>query len=177
MAGDYDPELSILREMLALSILEKLADCGFSEVDVGKATKERVYSRSIPSTGIDVHVYTSVVGQEVREEGKDAIRVCAIYNAKDGSKKGLVKSSRVHRTGNINEIVDRMHERMRSIWKTASTGKKCWKCSAPTFTSKSGKDVCADICWLTPEQKEAEKKQWKFKKSAKRHRRFNFIRN
>jgi hypothetical protein len=172
MSGDYDPELSILREMLALGILEKLIDCGFDEVYPCKSTKERVYSRSIPNTNIDVQVYTSVVGQEVRNQGKDAIRVCAIYNARDGSKKGIVKASRVHRTGNINEIIDRMYARMRKTWEAASTGERCNSCGAPKFIAKSEKLVCADICWLTPEQKEAERVKWKFKKSAKRHRRF-----
>jgi len=171
MSGDYDPGLPILREMLALSILGKLDDCGFSEVEPDGKTKERVYSRSIPNTGIDVRIYTSVVGQEVRGDGKDAIRVCATYNAKDGSQKGIVKATRVHRTGNIEDIVDRMYERMRTTWKSASSGERCRSCGAPKFTAKSGKTVCADICWRTAEEKEADKVQWKLKQSAKRHRR------
>jgi len=170
MSGDYDPSMPILREMLALSILGKLDDCGFSEIKSDEATKERVYSRSIPNTGIDVRIYTSVVGQEVRKEGKDAIRVCATYNAKDGSMKGIVKATRVHRTGNIDDIVERMYNRMRDTWKSASTGDRC-HCGAPKFVAKSGKNVCADICWLTPEQKEADNLEYKLKKSARRHRR------
>jgi len=171
MAGDYDPNLPILREMLALSILGKLEKCGFSEVDSDKKTKERVFTRSIKDTNIDVRIYTSVVGQEVRGEGKDAIRVCATYNAKDGSQKGIVKATRVHRTGNIDEIVERMYQRMRETWKSASTGERCHSCNAPKFVAKSGKLVCADICWLTKEQKEADQLQYKLKQSAKRHRR------
>jgi len=171
MSGDYDPKIPILREMLALSILNKLEDCGFNEVGFDDKTREKIFSRVIPDTRIVVKVYTTVVGKEVRGEGKDAIRVCAVYNGTDGSTKGIVKSTRVHRTGNINEICDRMHERMRTTWSKASTGKKCWKCNAPTFTSKSGKQVCAEICWMTKEQKDAEKLQYKFKQSAKRHSR------
>jgi uncharacterized Zn finger protein (UPF0148 family) len=170
MVADYDPKLSILREMLALSILNKLEECGFSEVDSDEKTKERVYTRPIPNTNIDIRIYTSVVGQEVRGEGKDAIRVCATYSAKDGTQKGIVKATRVHRTGNIDEIVDRMYQRMRKTWKAASTGECCHSCGAPKFVAKSGKLVCADICWLTKEQKEADKLQYKFKQSAKRHR-------
>jgi len=177
MTGDYDPSLSILREMLALSILNKLDECGFSEVDSDKKTKERVFTRSIPNTNIDVRIYTSVVGQEVRGEGKDAIRVCATYNAKDGSQKGIVKATRVHRTGNINEIVDRMYQRMRKTWKAASTGECCNSCGAPKFVAKSGKTVCADICWRTKEQKEADNLQYKLKQSAKRHRRGSYRRS
>lgn len=170
MAGDYDPDLSILREMLAFSILNKLEECEFSEIENDETTKERVFTRPLQDTGISVRVYTTVVGQEVRGEGKDAIRVCAVYDTKDGGHKGIVKATRVHRTGNIDEIVNRMYDRMRTTWKAASTGKKCWKCNAPTFTSKSGKEVCADICWMTKEQKDADKTQWKLKQSAKRHR-------
>ena len=107
---------------------------------------------------------------QVRGEGKDAIRVCATYRTKSGEQKGIVKSSRVNRTGNINEIVDRMVSRMRSTWKSAKTGKKCYTCGAPTFTAKSGKNVCAEICWLTEDEKKAQKLQWKLKSSARRHR-------
>jgi len=170
MSGDYDPGLKILREMLALSIIGKLDDCGFVESGFDDKTRERVYSRDIPNTKISVKVYTTVVGQEVRGEGKDAIRVCATYMAKDGKNKGIVKSARVHRTGNIDEIVGRMHTRMRETWKAASTGDRC-HCGAPKFIAKSGKKVCADICWLTDEQKEADNIQYKLKQSAKRHRR------
>ena len=171
MSGNYDPGLPILREMLALSIMGKLDECGFAECGFDDKTRERVYSRDIPDTGMSVKVYTTVVGQEVRGEGKDAIRVCAIYAAKDGKQKGIVKSTRVHRTGNIDEIVDRMHGRMRETWKAASTGDRCHSCGAPKFVAKSGKKVCADICWLTDEQKEADNIQYKLKQSAKRHRR------
>jgi len=170
MTGDYDPNLPILREMLALSILNKLDECGFSEVDSDEKTRERVFTRPIPDTGIDIRIYTSVVGQEVRGEGKDAIRVCATYNAKDGDQKGIVKATRVHRTGNIDEIVDRMYQRMRQTWKSASTGARCHSCGAPKFLAKSEKLVCADICWRTKEQKEADTLQWKLKQSSKRHR-------
>lgn len=171
MSGDYDPNLQILREMLALSIIGKLDDCGFVETGFDDKTREKVFARIIPDTGISVKVYTTIVGREVRGGGKDAIRVCATYTTKDGQNKGIVKSTRVHRTGNINEIIDRMHHRMRETWKSASTGERCRSCGAPKFTAKSGKKVCAEICWLTKEEKDASNMQWKLKQSAKRHRR------
>jgi hypothetical protein len=170
MSGDYDPNLQILREMLALSIIGKLNECGFIEAGFDDKTREKVFSRDIPNTGISVKVYTTVVDREVRGEGKDAIRVCATYAAKDGKSKGIVKSTRVHRTGNIDEIVKRMHNRMRETWKAAATGERCHSCGAPKFVAKSGKKVCADICWLTDEEKEANNMQWKLKNAAKRHR-------
>ena len=170
MSGDYDPNLKILRELLALSIITRLDEAGFSETGFDDRTKERVYSREIPGTGIDVKVYTTIVGMEVRGEGKDAIRVCATYNTRSGDQKGIVKSSRVNRVGNINEIVDRMVNRMRTTWRAAKTGEKCRSCGAPTFTAKSGNKVCAEICWLTEEEKKAQKLQWKFKSASRRHR-------
>ncbi len=104
MSGDYDPAIPLLREMLALSIMGKLSDCGFSEVEPDGRTKERVFTRPLDVTGsVDVRVYTTVVGQEVRNNGKDAIRVCATYTTKDGQERGLVKATRVHRTGNIED--------------------------------------------------------------------------
>lgn len=173
MVSNYDPSLPILREMLALSIIAKLDDCGFTEFGFDDQTREKVYSRKIPETGISVNVYTTIVDREVRETGKDAIRVCAVYHAKDGTQRGIVKSTRIHRTGNIEDIVERMYTRMRETWKSAVTGKKCKSCGAPKFTAKSGKDVCAEICWLTPEQKESQNQAWKFKQAAKRHTRRN----
>ena len=171
MAGDYDPGLQILRELLAFSIMGRLNEAGFAEdAEPDIKTKERVFSRAIDES-ISVKVYTTVVGQEVRSNGMDAIRVCAVYKTKSGDTKGIVKSTRVHRTGNIEEIVDRMLHRMRDTWKSAKTSKKCYKCNAPTFVAKSGKTVCAEICWIPPEQKEAEKLEYKFKAAASRHRR------
>tara|TARA_Y100000593_G_scaffold25146_2_gene50167 strand:+ start:27631 stop:28161 length:531 start_codon:yes stop_codon:yes gene_type:complete len=169
MSGDYDSSLPILREMLALSIMARLDEAGFTEIEPDGKTQERVFSRSI-SPNLNVRVYTTVVGQEVRDSGKDAIRVCATYRTKDGKDKGIVKATRVHRTGNIEDITERMIQRMRDTWKSAKTGKKCYSCGAPTFIAKSGKSVCAEICWLSKEQKEAENTQWKLKNAAKRHR-------
>ena len=166
--SDYDPKFPILREMLAMSILNKLEECGFEETETNSKTSERVFIRSISSSNIDIQVYTTVVGQQVRSSGKDAIRVAAIYNAKDGTKKGIVKSTRVHRTGNIEDIVGRMYVRMRETWSLASTNERCHNCGAPKFVAKSGKVVCAEICWVSDEEKKRNKISYKSKKLAKR---------
>ena len=170
--SNYDPTLPILREMLAMSILNKLEECGFEETDTDAKTSERVFARSIPAANIDVNVYTTVVDQQVRASGKDAIRVCAVYTAKDGTKKGVVKSTRVHRTGNIEDIVSRMHQRMRSTWKSAKTGECCGQCGAPKFVAKSGNKVCAEICWVTPEEKAASKTPHKRKRTYRKRSRY-----
>lgn len=130
MASNYDPTSWMMRKLLADEILIKLHDCGFVEElpDPAMAFKagrqwghkygrmlgprERVFTRDV-NDQIKLKVYTSIVGDEVRDTGKDAIKVCAIYTAKDGSTRGLVKNRRVHRTGNVREIADRMHQRMR----------------------------------------------------------------
>jgi len=140
------------RQVLALDIIKKLEDCGFEEAFLGEG--ERIYQRAIPDTGINVRVYTSVVGMEARESGRDAIRVCAVYDTRDGDTRGIGSSTRVHRTGDIHAIVDRMHQRMRLVWKDAATGERC-TCGAPKFKAKSGNFVCADICWLSDEEKKA----------------------
>ena len=145
--SDYDPAYPILREMLAMSILNKLDECGFKE-DLGTTkAMERVYYREIPKTRMRVQVFTTIVGQEVRHSGKDSIRICASYRTKEGAARGIGKATRVHRVGNIEEIVDRMHGRMRTTWKMAATGERCRNCGAPKFISKNGNKVCAEICW------------------------------
>jgi len=161
----YDPDYEILRKMLALEIVMKLEECGFEEEALktfmprsrpGRrrrwgpsstvTTKERVFSRPV-NENIRIKVYTTVEDDEVRHVGKDSIRVCAVYTNKDGGTRGLVKERRVHRTGDIKDIVDRMHQRMRDTWRAASSTAKCNKCGAPKFTSKKGNLVCAEVCW------------------------------
>ena len=90
----------------------------------------------------------------VRGCGKDAIRVCALYlenqqalSEKAPRARGLTKHRRVHRTGQLDAIVERMMERARDAWRAVCKRPRCRHCGAPTFTAKSGKDVCAAICW------------------------------
>ena len=183
---NYDPNMPILRQMLALSIITKLEECGFELLPNPRGAfglkrpelAERIYVRNITDDGtVRVKVFTTVIGGdndvplEVRREGKDAIRVCATYTTKDGKDRGLLKETRVNRTGNMEDIVDRMYQRMRSAWKGASTGEKCHKCGAPKFTTKAGKLCCAEICWRTEEEKKRDEEDFRIKSAAKRARR------
>lgn len=185
--SDYDPGLPILRQMLALSIINKLDECGFELAANPREAfglsrpelAERVYSRNVSEDGrIRVKVFTSVIGGEndvpfeVRKEGKDAIRVCATYMTKEGKERGLVKETRINRTGNIDDIVDRMYQRMRSAYKTASTGERCHNCGAPKFITKAGKLCCSEICWKSPEERQADDVAWKSKRRYKSRRRY-----
>ncbi len=180
----YDPQLPILRQLLALSILDKLDKCGFVPLDISAsisptphiaAQAERVYERKVSTDGrVRVKVFTTVRGGtadvplEVRLNGKDAIRVCATYITNAGEERGLVKEARVHRTGDIDAIVERMYLRMRTVWKAAKTSECCHNCGAPKFVAKSGKNVCAEICWKTDEEKHANEIAFK---SRNRHSR------
>ena len=175
--NDYDPKLPLLRQMLALSIVNKMDECGFHLLKsphenqmVRPEMAERVYARNVTKDGkIQVRVYTSVIGGyngsdlQVRAEGKDAIRVCATYMTRDGKTRGLVKETRINRTGNIDDIVDRAYQRMRSAYKSANTCERCKNCGAPKFMTKNNKLCCAEICWKTDEQKRADELNFKSK--------------
>jgi len=148
----YDPTSAESRLDLAVAIIAKLQECGF-EHEKNPSAKEAVYSRSVRGTDgkIRVVVYTTVVAGSknpvVRACGTDSIRVCAVYTNSDGQEKGLVKETRIHRTGEIAAITDRLHQRMRSVYAKARSGQRCG-CGAPKFTSKKGNQVCAELCWL-----------------------------
>lgn len=185
--NDYDPKFPLLRQMLALSIINKMDECGFELLANPREAfglsrpelAERIYTRGIGTDDrMQVCVFTTVIGGEngvpfeVRKEGKDAIRVCATYRTKDGKSRGIAKETRINRTGNIEDIIDRMHQRMRSAYKTGSSGERCHSCDAPKFTSKAGKMICAEICWKTDTQKFADEVSYKSKNSlSRRYRR------
>jgi len=185
--SNYDPKVPILRQMLALSVLGRLEEAGFVEEPPKEKLArpelaEKVFSRIVgsPRDGLKVMVYSTVVGDgdtvpyEVRGAGKDAIRVSSVYVTKDGETRGITSDRRVNRHGDIDDIVERMVERMRDAWKACQTREKCGSCGAPKFQAKSGKKVCAEICWVTPEQKAKSDAEWKYKKkySSKKRRRY-----
>ncbi len=149
---EYDPHDPGSRRHLAARIVQTLLDAGFYEEwhgDEGDITKERVFTRAVDGVdGIRISVFTSVVEEECRSAGKDAIRVCALYRSERlGTERGIVSETRVHRVGDVDAICKRMLERMRSVWSAAKRPHRCPKCNAPTFKSKGGNDVCADLCW------------------------------
>jgi len=178
--SNYDPNVPMLRQLLALQILGKLDAAGFEEEPPdpqNRYTAERVYARvdGLPQ-GMKVQVYTTVIGNgetvpvEVRQTGKDAIRVCAVYVTKDGKTKGLSSEARVNRTGNIEDICERMLTRMRGAWTSCKTAQYC-HCGAPKFITKSKKLCCSEICWRTDEEKLADARAYKSKSGRKRYTR------
>jgi len=156
----YDPTNPTHRRDLAGALLAKLATCGFTPVRI-EGTKEAVYERVVDKTDgrIRVLVYTSVIPGpsgtfEVRSNGDDSIKVCAVYRtqreALKGRERGLVKDRRIHRTGDIqgkDGIMDRVHQRMRDVWTASKTGECCPSCQAPKFLAKSGNLCCSELCW------------------------------
>ena len=180
--SDYDPKLPILRKLLAFQILGKLEDAGFELEPPTKSLDkpymaERVYARTdgLPP-GMKVQVYTTVVGDnenvplEVRASGKDAIRVCATYVTKGGQTRGLSKETRINRTGNIEDICERMLTRMRKAWKVCTSSELC-KCGAPKFVTKKNTLCCSEICWKTDEEKQADYISFKTKRRRSRRSR------
>ena len=183
--SDYDPNVPMLRQLLALQILGKLEDAGFREEPITHPMdrpymSERIYARheGLPA-GMKVQVFTTVIGDgdnvpiEVRASGKDAIRVCAVYVTKGGQTRGLSKETRINRTGNIEDIAERMMERMRKAWMTCKTAEYC-KCGAPKFVTKNNKLCCSEICWKSDEEKRADEISFKTKnrRTRRNYRRF-----
>lgn len=143
----YDPLTRASRVQLASAILEKLRNEQFLKIQNQKPGEELQLSKSIKSSNLQVVVYTTIVGGEVREIGQDAIRVALLYRATDGSTVGIGKSKRVNRTGQIADITQRIIERIKHC-EDLSSVETCRFCSAPIAISRAGKPYCAEKCWL-----------------------------
>ena len=157
--GNYRPEIPELRKILAFNILDTLETAGFTEIKQRRTgarfqTKERVFARDVTEDSrLQVKVFTTIVEDEVRNSGKDAIRVCATWLSSEGDRsRGVVAVSRVHRTGDIQAICERMLGRMREVWGRVKAVERC-NCGSPKFKSKKGNMVCADLCWKRERQR------------------------
>lgn len=144
----YNPEQEQDRKKLANLLIQKLQSCGFSHYNKNcHSNEEVIFSRVVDNTDRTILVYTSVEygSKMVRKVDSDAIRVAGI----DSNKKGVIKNRRVYRTGEMEEIVERMYNLMRESYGVAlkSYSIKCNRCGANTFLSKSGNYVCSDLCW------------------------------
>ena len=108
--------------------------------------KEEVWERSTPNPRMIIRVYTTIVNNQVRGEGKDAIRVNLLWKIGTESQ-ALDTEKRVNRTGNISEIIKRTRDRMRNAYTMGAKLERC-HCGAPKFESKAKNKVCADLCWI-----------------------------
>lgn len=170
----YNHESPIDRRELADAILAVLRGADFMEEFVeDKGTKERVFYRPVDGTdGMRVAVYTSIVGDSVRKVGKDAVRVCGLYRSqRTDRERGIVSETRIHRTGTIEAICDRLLDRMRNVYGSVRRAHRCPRCGAPTFKAKSGKDVCADLCWKSDEDLAMDTATYRSRRGRRNYRR------
>lgn len=165
----YDPQNQAHRTELADKLKTRLGEAGFKlsedrtrdpgrRYGSGYKGREEVFvfqHRKDP--GLEVQVFTSIVtGGEVRSKGADAIRVCLVYKNKakitnpeseDAKQYDLGSECRVHRTGDIDDIVERTVQRARDAYTRANQVDRCKKCGAPMAMSKAGKSYCSEVCW------------------------------
>lgn len=96
-----------------------LKDKGFKRTET-RTEVVYVFNHKV-NKNIQIKVYTSIkIGnQAARGCGKDAIRVCAVFN--NGKKSfGIAKLPRVYRTGSVDKVLDRMLERMREAYSVST---------------------------------------------------------
>lgn len=147
MATEYNHTEYGHRWALATEVKMAVMALGFSPKEI-PGTAELVLARpSARLRGVEVLVYTTIVGEAVRPMGVDAIRVCAVFNPTEGRGRGICKERKVLRTGKIEEIPGRVVDRIKDIAGEVNGLKHCLKCGAPGLVSKKGNLYCADACW------------------------------
>ena len=93
-----------------------------------------------------MRIYTSIVGNEVRQVGGDSIKVCSVYTNKEGQVNGVTREQRVFRTGQLEEIAGRIKDRISKVAGELNAAQVCG-CGAPKLLSKKGNLYCGDRCW------------------------------
>jgi hypothetical protein len=147
----YSPNVLRDREELATLLVKMFGETNF--IKKPNTRGEDVYEFEILQVpGARIAVFSSIVGNAVRGDGEDAIRVGVIYRRKDGADKSILSETRVNRTGAIDDIVERTKSRMRAAYvdfrERQVAGLRCARCNAPLFTSRQGNNVCAETCWV-----------------------------
>lgn len=143
---DYDPKNPAHRIALAMDIKAILLGLGFTPLNILGVRELVMVKRSRRLSGVEMRVFTSIVGDGVREVGGDSIKVCTVFTARDGKTKGITKDRRVFRTGQIEEIPARIKERIKSAAEDLNEAPTCG-CGAPKLKSKKGNMYCLDRCW------------------------------
>lgn len=113
----------------AAAIRERLAAAGFLLLHAprGEEVYDRIHDRD-PS--YIVRVYSSIQrgAEEARDCGEDAIRVVALHIDSKYHSPPLVvpifKATRVHRTGSVEAVLDRMIERAREAYGACNAHRK-----------------------------------------------------
>ena len=112
-ASEEDAGLARIKSRIA----KMLVSSGFS-LDASSKVEDG-YERPVAGTTARVRVFTSIVKGEMRVKDADAIRICAVLDT-NGSTRGLVKSTRINRTGDSDAITVRLLTAMRKTYKTAT---------------------------------------------------------
>lgn len=105
----------------AAAIRQRLAAAGFRLIDApsGEEVYERAHN-SDPRYAIKVYSSIQRGADEVRECGEDAIRVVALFTDSrfhwPAKVIPIFKATRVHRTGSVEAVLDRMIERAREAY-------------------------------------------------------------
>ena len=149
MATDYNHQEYGHRWALATEVKMAVMGMGFTPKEI-PWTRELVLSRSSGRLkGVELLVYTTIVGEAVRPMGVDAIRVCAVFTPSEDGKsgRGICKERKVLRTGKIEEIPGRVTGRIKDIAADLNELPHCTNCGAPGLISKKGNLYCADACW------------------------------
>lgn len=112
----YNSRSKLSRNELAQVLLETLEKAGFQRL--GSVANEEIYFRD--EGRFRVKVYTTIRSAGVgaghaRPKGRDSIKVSATRIV-DGNEIGWIKTTPVHRVGDIHDIANRMLGRMRLAW-------------------------------------------------------------
>lgn len=136
------------RKSLAYRLRDALFKSGFVAHSFHREFKagECVYLKPLKDN-LYVVVFTTIEHHKIRAKAEDAIRVIGIYESRSGAQRPLIKTERVHRTGSIHGIIDRVVERIQRVEAAILRPNPCRSCGAPLFLSKKGNSVCAELCW------------------------------
>lgn len=143
---DYNPNSFAHRAALATDIKATLVGLGFQHKVIPGVNEMVFVKPSARLKGVEMRVFTSIVGDEVREVGGDSIKVCAIFVDKEGKNRGMIKERRIHRTGQLEKIAARVKDRIKDAAKDLNETKTC-SCGSPTGKSKAGNTYCLAVCW------------------------------
>jgi len=154
---NYNPGSTEDRQLLASELVRMLEVAGFLFQDRGNPWTEELSATRVIHTRMKIMIYTTITGGprvgsrvtpdnlEVRRNGQDAIRIAVV--SMGGTPRGLLKLTRINRTGTREAITARTLDRLRDAWTQAREIPIC-SCGAPKFIAKSGAPTCSDLCWL-----------------------------
>ena len=150
MSTIYDPGSVADRSSLATAIRSILLVAGFKLVNHDSRDGE-VWKRSTPNSAFTLVVLTGIIDGLVAPKGGQAIRVFTSYLNQAKRDRVVTDWFRIMRTGTMEGICERMLGQARNAFLQGAHCQRCGDCGAPTFRSRKGNRVCAELCWAQPE--------------------------